>query len=192
MADKEKKADRVKEQPATYETYAAMPDDGNRYEVIEGRLELLPSPSPNHQLVRGQLQYRMHSNCESEYIVLGAPLDVILSDVNVLQPDLILVHRSRKHILTHRGVEGPPDLVVEILTPGTRNRDKAVKMKIYAAHGVSECWIVEPEARVIELFRLESGRYEPYDLFEGDEVVTSDKLPCISFAISDIFRDMLH
>jgi Uma2 family endonuclease len=191
--DKDKKAaERIKEQQITYEIYAAMPDDGQRYEIVDGTLEMMsPSPSTKHQTVSGELGFVLRMSCKSEYMIYDAPLDVILSETNVLQPDILMVHRSRFHIVTVRGIEGPPDLVVEILSPYSRKRDKVDKMKTYAKHGVEEYWIVDSEARTLEQFRLvDSGLYELCNLFEGDESVTSDRLPCVSFVIGDIFRDI--
>jgi len=192
MSRNGKEADRVKEQAVTYETYAELPDDGRRYEVIDGSLELMsPGPSPTHQSVSGELQFLLRTSCNSDYKIFGAPLDVILSDTDVLQPDILMVHRSRLQIVTNRGVEGPPDLIAEIVSPSSRKRDKVVKMRTYARYGVPEYWIVDPETRTLEQYRREDGGfYELCDLFEGDDAVVPDRFPCVSFAIRDIFRDM--
>jgi Uma2 family endonuclease len=191
--DKNKKAmDRIKEQPVTYEIYAAMPDDGQRYEIIDGSMEIMsPGPSTKHQDVSGELEFELKQSCKSDYKIYHAPLDVIFSETNVLQPDILMIHRSRLHIVTDRGIEGPPDLVVEILSPGSRNRDKVIKMRTYAKHGVQEYWIVDTESRTMEQYRLGGGEfYELQCLFEGNDRVTSDKLSCISFVVSDIFSEI--
>jgi Uma2 family endonuclease len=191
--DKNKKAmDRIKEQPVTYEIYAAMPDDGQRYEIIDGSMAMMsPGPSTKHQDVSGELEFELKQSCKSDYKIYHAPLDVIFNETNVLQPDILMIHRSRLHIVTDRGIEGPPDLIVEILSPGSRNRDKVIKMRTYAKHGVQEYWIVDTESRTMEQYRLGGGEfYELQCLFEGDDRVTSDKLPCISFVVSDIFSEI--
>lgn len=193
MADQGKpKEDRVKEQPVTYDVYASMPDDGMRYEVLEGVLEAMsPSPTATHQSVSGELQFLFKQRCKSEYLIYVAPLDVILNKNNVLQPDLLLVHRSRSHIVTERGVEGTPDLVVEILSPSSRARDKVKKMKIYAIHGVPEYWVIDTGSRTLERYVLtEMGVYELRDLFEAEDAVSSDKLPCVSFVVGELFSDL--
>lgn len=189
MARKREDEDRIKEQLVTYEVYAEMPDDGHRYEIFDGVLEMM-SPGPNtvHQGVGGELLILLQS-CRSDYVILIAPLDVILSQTNVVQPDIVMVHRSRMDILTIRGVEGAPDLVVEVLSPGSRHRDRVKKLKIYAKHGVPEYWIIDPVTRTLEQLRLCDGRYEIHELFEEEDLVASDKLPCISFAIGDLFKD---
>lgn len=188
-----KRDDLVGEQLVTYDVYAEMPDDGMRYEIIDGKLEALsPGPSFDHQSISGELEYLLQQGCKSDYVILHAPLDVIFSQTVVLQPDVIMIHRSRLYIVTKRGIEGPPDLVIEIVSPGSRKRDKVVKAKKYAEYGVAEYWIVDPEAKTLEQFRLAGGNYyESCNLFEGDEQVTSEKLPCVSFKLSDIFREML-
>lgn len=174
----------------TYELYAAMPDDGRRYEIIEGTMEMMsPGPSTTHQAVSGELEFIMKQSCKSDYVIYDAPLDVILSQTTVLQPDILMIHRSRLHIVTNRGIEGPPDLVVEIVSPGSRKRDKVDKMNTYAKHSIPEYWIVDIEARTLEQYHLLGDRYEMYNLYEGDEIVTSDKLPCVSFVLSDIFKE---
>lgn len=191
MDDRKKIDDAIKERQVTYEIYAAMPDDGVRYEVIDGSLEaMFPSPSTTHQAVIRELGFIILQSCKSDYIIYYAPLDVILSEKNVLQPDIVMIHRSRSHIVADRGIEGPPDLVVEIVSPSSRKRDKVVKAKKYAEYGVEEYWIVDAETRTLEQYRLEGSVYEIVNLFEGDDVVNSDKLPCVSFAVSDIFREL--
>lgn len=189
---KASKSNRIKEQEVTYEIYAAMPDDGQRYEIVDGILEMMsPSPSTTHQTVSRELEFIFMQSCRSDYMIYHAPLDVILSETNVLQPDILMIHRSRLHIVTERGIEGPPDLVVEILSSSSRKRDKVIKMRTYAKHGVQEYWIVDSATRTLEQHKLvEIGHYELRNLFEGDDTVTSDKLPCVSFVISDIFREI--
>ncbi|QTH41082.1 Uma2 family endonuclease [Cohnella sp. LGH] len=193
--EKNKKAtDKVKEQPATYETYAALPDDGNRYEVIDGVLELMsPSPTASHQSIASDLCFELKQSCKSDYLIYVAPLDVILSNTNVVQPDAIMIHRSRKHIVTSRGIEGPPDLAVEVLSPSSQKRDRLKKRAVYEKHGVPEYWIIDPEARTLEQFHLdERGKYELTQLYENDEQVVSNRLPCVSFEVSRLFGDVLQ
>lgn len=186
----EKEDDRVKEQPVTYETYAAMPEDGHRYEIFDGVLEMMsPGPSTVHQGIGVRLSYLLLQSCDSNYVILTAPLDVILSRTNVLQPDVVMVRRDRMDIVTMRGIEGAPDLVVEVLSPGSRRRDRVRKMPIYAKHGVPEYWIIDPESRTLEQFVLSDGKYELNELFEEDDVVASERLPCVSYRVGELFAD---
>ncbi|MFB9276470.1 Uma2 family endonuclease [Cohnella cellulosilytica] len=192
MARKKTNKDRIMEHPVTYEAYAEMPDDGQRYEVLEGELELMsPAPSTVHQVIGSALHLHVQG-CASEYFILIAPLDVILSRTNVVQPDLIMVHRSRADIVTMRGVEGAPDLVVEVLSPWLHKRDRERKLNIYAKHGVPEYWIIDPAAQTLERFELNGElQYELRELCENDDRISSDKLPCVSFPVGELFKDEL-
>ncbi|WP_181917973.1 Uma2 family endonuclease, partial [Cohnella phaseoli] len=112
---KKKRADEpvIREQPVTYDDYAAMPDDGNRYEIIDGVMELMsPGPMAVHQTLSRELLLLLIQSCRSDYAIFYAPFDVILSKVNVVQPDILMIHRSRIDIVKPHGVEGAPDLVV--------------------------------------------------------------------------------
>lgn len=123
MKDKDKEP-RVLDQPLTYDDYAALQDDA-RYELAGGVLELLfPAPSSRHQAVLLELNDLVRQTCKSEYIILAVPIDVILADTEVRQPDLVMVRRDRMDIITKRGIEGPPDLVVELLSPHSARRDR--------------------------------------------------------------------
>ncbi|SFB46445.1 Endonuclease, Uma2 family (restriction endonuclease fold) [Cohnella sp. OV330] len=177
-----------REQVVTYDIYAEMPDDGNRYEIFDGKLELL-SPGPNifHQAISGKL-YLLVQSCISDYIVLYSPLDIILSKTNVMQPDLVLVSKDRWEIVSKRGVEGAPDLAVEILSPGSRKRDRVRKHAVYEKHGVPEYWIVDPTARTLEQFVLVDGRFRLGELFEEQDRVVSERFPCVSFAVDELFK----
>lgn len=196
MNRKKNAEDIMKEQTVTYDMYAEMTDDGARYEILDGSLALMsPGPSSMHQAVSGELEFILKQSCKSEYVLFHSPLDVILSPTNVLQPDILMIHRSRLHIVTKRGIEGAPDLVVEIVSPGSRSRDKVVKMKTYGEHRVPEYWIIDTDSQTLEQYRLTDAGgsiYELIHLFEGNDQVTSDKLPCVSFAISAIFSEMVH
>lgn len=186
----EKKQDQlnlnIKEHGLTYDDYAAI-DDGNRYELANGQLELMsPAPTVTHQMLSFEIQKFISRSCESDYIILYAPVDVILSATEVRQPDLVLIHRNRIDILRKRGVEGAPDLVVEILSPSSLKRDKIHKLKAYAFYGIPEYWIVDPATGVLEQYILQEDHYELINIFQGIELVTSPNIPCISFTMAEI------
>jgi Uma2 family endonuclease len=183
--DKEK-PEQVREQLVTYDVYAAMPDDGNRYEIADGTLELMTSPTLTHQLISSEIQDVLKDCCKSDYIIISAPMDVILSRTEVRQPDLIMVHRSRVSILTKRGVEGAPDLVVEITSPSSRRRDKVQKSKVYAQYGIPEYWIVDLSNFTLEQYILLNESYELIDVYQGDEPVRSERVPCVTFTMDGI------
>jgi Uma2 family endonuclease len=190
MASKKTKQEIVREQPMTYDHYAAL-DDGNRYELVDGQLELMsPAPTVSHQVISFQIQKHIAHTCEKDYLILYAPVDLILSPTEVRQPDLVLIQRSRLHIISKRGIEGAPDLVVEILSPSTRRRDKIGKLKTYAKYQIPEYWIVEPESGTLEQYQCVDGIYQLTDIYSGEEVVGSIHIPCVSFTMEEIMRSI--
>jgi len=161
VGKKKETGNTIKEQEVTYEAYAAMPDNGQRYEIFDGKLEMMsPGASATHQAISGTLMYTLMQSCKADYVVYHPPFDVILSEINVVQPDMMMVHRSRLGIVTERGIEGPPDLVVEIISPGSRKKDKVVKLRTYAKFGVQEYWVIDSDARTLEQYRLSGESYE--------------------------------
>ena len=138
------------------------PEDGNRYEVIDGALYMTPPPLYGHQNAAGVLYGLTWSHVQQHQLgkILFAPIGVVLDEENGVQPDLVFVSRERLHIIKERGIEGAPDLVVEILSRRTQSRDRGVKMKRYAAAGIPYYWIVVPRTRSIEEYRLTPSGYE--------------------------------
>lgn len=139
----------------TYEDYLGFPDDGKRHEVLDGEHAVTPAPSPRHQLVVSNLLRLLGTFVHDRRLgrVIPAPLDVVLSEVDVLQPDLVFLAAERTDVLTPRHVAGPPDLVVEVLSETTRRRDEVTKRHLYELHGVAEYWIVDPELETVKVYR---------------------------------------
>jgi len=140
-----------------YRDYAALPDDGRRYEILDGELSVTPAPSLDHQIILANL-FRIldaHVRARNLGIVLFAPLDVILADANIVQPDLVFLDHERMSRSSRRGIEGAPTLLAELLSPGTTGVDRNVKRALYARQGVPFYWIVDPEARTLEAFRAD-------------------------------------
>jgi Uma2 family endonuclease len=161
----------------TYEDYAALPDDGKRYEIHDGELCEMTGPSTLHQIVSANLSdvLRAHVKARRLGIVLYAPLDVILSarptETTVLQPDLVFVDPGRQSVLKMRGVEGAPTLAVEILSPSTAAIDRGRKRRLYARYGVPYLWFVDPIARNIEALTLRDGEYTVVARASGEQPV---------------------
>jgi Uma2 family endonuclease len=179
----------IRETPMTYEEYAELPDDGNRYELVDGQLELMsPSPARTHQIISRRLLLLLSQDCESDYEIVAAPVDVVLSDVEVRQPDLVMIHLSRLSIYKERGsIVEPPDLVIEILSPNSLKRDKIAKHQAYARFGVPEYWILNPADETLEQHLLGPDRtYELVDVYTGDESIHSERLKCISFSMNEV------
>jgi Uma2 family endonuclease len=153
----------------TYLDYAALPDDGRRYEVHEGELAVTPAPGPVHQELIGNLFALLHAHVKDRRLgkVFLSPIDCVLDDTTVVQPDLLYVEARRLSIVSRRGIEGPPDLVVEVLSPSTLQIDRTVKLQLYGRHGVPHYWIADIDRRVIEAFALAGGAYEIAARLEG-------------------------
>lgn len=190
MKNNNGKKDVLKESQLTYDDYASI-NDGNRYELVQGQLELMsPSPSTIHQLILSELDDLISLHCKADYFIFFAPIDMILSKHEVRQPDLVLVSRKRIGILTKRGIEGSPDLVVEILSPNSLKRDKIDKLKTYEHYKIPEYWIVDPNHRSLEQYLLKNGRYEIINIFQDDETVHSPTIKCISFTMKQIMDNL--
>jgi Uma2 family endonuclease len=138
------------------------PEDGNRYEVIDGELYVSPPPIEPHQRASGALHYYVTHHVRQRRLgrVYFAPLGVVLDEENGVQPDLVYISRERLGIIAERGVEGAPDLVVEILSPSTRARDRGIKMRRYAAAGIPHYWFVDPRTSSLEEYHLTEQGYE--------------------------------
>ena len=173
----------------TYEDYCALPDDGRRYEIIEGELYVTPSPSVAHQRLAGNLLVTLHTwvRAQAAGEVLIAPFDVILARTTVVVPDLVFVSRERLGIVTGRGVEGAPDLVVEILSPGTASRDRVEKAQIYARHGVRHYWLADPDARVLEVYELTGGQYRETARLTAGATFTPTLFPGLAISLSSLW-----
>ena len=158
----------------THADLLALPEDNLRREIIDGEMFVTPSPIANHQTILIDIlsafldYFKIHPVGK----VFVAPLDVILSDYDVLQPDLLFVLNERAEIVKD-WIRGAPDLAVEILSPTTEGRDRGIKLKAYARFGVKEYWIVGPVARTVEVHRLTPEGYELAKTFALDDTVTS-------------------
>ena len=173
----------------TYADYLETSDD-ERYELLHGELIMAAAPLIAHQYILIKLAAKVETfvdECNSG-TVYCAPFDVVLSDTNVVQPDLLFVSNERAHIITPENIQGAPDLVVEILSPATAERDRSVKFELYAQHGVQEYWIVDPDARTITVFLLDEGEFEEVDTYSEGETLTSPILEGFTFTLEGKFR----
>jgi Uma2 family endonuclease len=145
----------------TYEDYLQFPDDGKRHELIEGDHYVTPAPKTKHQRISGNLFAALHIFVKQHPYgqIFQALFDVVLSEENIVQPDLVFVSRDRAAIVTEDNVQGSPDLLVEILSETTRKKDEVTKRKLYERFGVQEYWIVDPELETVKQFRLQKERY---------------------------------
>src|SRR5512132_1473002 len=154
----------------TYSDYAALPDDGRRYELHWGEISVTPAPGTRHQGAIVNLISLLNEHVRSRGLgkVFVAPTDCILSNVTVVQPDVLYIAADRLAIISDRGIEGAPTLVVEVLSPSTARLDRDRKMKLYAEHGVPYYWIVDPETRSVEAYTLNGAVYALADRVSGE------------------------
>ncbi len=174
----------------TYEDYKNLPEsETKRYELIEGELLMIPSPTFEHQDVSANLAFALAKFVREHKLgkVLNAPLDVVLDDENVVQPDIIFISKARSHIIHKEAIKGAPDLVVEILSPSTSERDRTMKKKLYARARVTEYWLVDPESKTIEILKLGETGFERVALYNKDETLTSPMLPRLQIPLTEVF-----
>lgn len=148
----------------TYAEFARLPSEGSkRHEIIDGTLCVTPSPSAAHQRVVMRLLARLHTFVQEHELgeILPGPLDVLFAEGDYLQPDVLFVGSRKAGLMSDRGVEGPPDLVVEVVSPSTSARDRGIKLERYRLYGVPEYWIVDAESRTVEVWRCADGANEP-------------------------------
>ncbi|MXX14059.1 MAG: Uma2 family endonuclease [Gemmatimonadetes bacterium] len=172
----------------TYEDYLKTPDD-KRYELLEGELVALSSPEEFHQRVSILLGTKLVQFAVENHLgrVYHAPFDVVLSNMDVVQPDLIFVSNERAAIITPANIQGAPDLVVEILSPSTAARDKTFKRSLYAKHGITEYWMVDLTEKTITILRLGEREFEVVDTYGEGEILTSPTLQGFNLSLDEIF-----
>jgi Uma2 family endonuclease len=181
---------RTEAKPITAADYRDLPEGPPYYQLIEGDLYMAPSPDLFHQDVLGNLYHLLRLYLADHPIgsVHIAPSDVQFTDLNIFQPDLYFVSKSRKSILSKQGAEGAPDLVVEVLSPKTAKLDKGLKRDVYARTGVDEMWIVDPAAKRIHVFRLDESAKEPAAVFSGRQSITSRLFPGLKIPVAKVFQ----
>jgi Uma2 family endonuclease len=169
----------------TYEDYCHLPDDGKRYEIIDGELFVTPSPRSLHQIVVSNLQTELGPYVKSQRLgrLFVAPLDVVFSRFDVVEPDLLYISKARAAVLTEKNVQGAPDLVVEVLSETTADRDRAGKLKLYARYGVQEYWIIDPDAPTAEIYRRQKEGFELAAKLEPADSLTSTLFPGFNLAL---------
>ncbi len=174
-----------------YEDYLKLEGD-KRYEIIGGELIEVPAPTTTHQRIVGKL-FRLISNFVEDKAlgeVFVSPVDVILSDENVVQPDIVFVSKGRKDIIRERGVFGAPDLVVEVISPSTLKRDTEDKKKLYSEHGVKELWLIFPCERAVEVFLLKEKDYEVCSFAYEKGKISSCLLKGLEINLEKLFKEV--
>ncbi len=179
----------VKEKVWTYEDYLKLEDD-KRYEVIKGRLMEMPAPNFEHQRILNFINLKMYNFVLEKDLgeIVPSPFDIILSDNIVVQPDIVFISNENLKNIREGRLFGAPDLVVEIVSPGSFKRDRYEKFEIYEEFGIKEYWIVYPGEKVIEVWVLgENGEYELYSFAEKEGKIKSKVLEGLEIDLKEVF-----
>jgi Uma2 family endonuclease len=175
----------------SYEDILALPDDGRRYEIIEGDLYEMPSPTSVHAAtVINLIALLLPIVARMRGRLFTAPLDVFIPGGDPVQPDVLVVLPDGQAQVELRGIEGPPDLVIEVVSPSNRGRDLLTKRALYARAGVREYWLVDPEARTIEILALDRDAFHLAVAASGNETPVSPLLGTMPIAVADLFADI--
>jgi Uma2 family endonuclease len=177
----------------TYEDFLHFPDDGKRHEIVDGEHFVTPSPSVRHQRVLRRLYDVVGRFVEERGLgeVFFAPLDVVLSDHDVVEPDLLFVSAAQQAILTAANVRGAPELVVEVLSPASRRLDEVLKQRAYERTGIVEYWVVDPEAETVKVFRREGESFARPLLLSAarEDTLTSPLLPGLEIRLAALLAE---
>jgi Uma2 family endonuclease len=181
----------VLQRPLDADDLRGFPDDDKRYEIIGGQLVVSPSPSTRHQYVLGEIYsaLKRHLTSQASGRVFVAPLDVQLSFYDVVQPDLLVVLNDRKATIEEQGIAGPPNLVVEILSPSSKMTDRVDKAALYARSGVEEYWIVDPIDETVTVYGLDGDRFAPSATLDRNDDLYSVVLAGFVLDLDTIFLE---
>jgi Uma2 family endonuclease len=175
-----------------WEHYLELPNDGKRYEIIDGELYVSPAPSEKHQRVATTLTAILvvHNVAHRIGAVYAAPFDVRLAWSDIVQPDLLFVSRQRANVITSARIDGAPDLVVEIISPSSVKTDEDTKRNLYAKYGVKYYWIIEPLEEWIRAYELGAdGLYELVAEAHGSETFSAPPFVDLQISLADLWAD---
>jgi len=177
----------------TYAEFAQLPPSGTtRYEVIDDELVVTPGTTARHQRIVRELMYRLIGFTKEHPLgeAFSAPFDVLFAEGDYVEPDILFVRSDRLHLVSDRGVEGPPDLVVEVLSPSTAGRDRGIKLDRCRIFGVAEYWVVDPDEQVVEVWDLVGGAREPvvYDMADTLRWAPIIDGPTLAIEVADLFE----
>lgn len=175
----------------TYHDYIILPEDGKRYEIIEGELTMVAGPYSIHQITSQNLEYSLENFIKGKNIgrYFHAPIDVVLSKINVVKPDILFIARENQHMITEKNIAGAPDLVIEIISPSSAYYDLIEKKEIYEKYGVREYWLVDPKKQWVEVYQNVNQQFERVQRADRDGQVASLVLRGFNLSLTAIFSE---
>ncbi|MDY6969835.1 MAG: Uma2 family endonuclease [Spirochaetota bacterium] len=174
----------------SYEDYRNLPEsETNIYELIHGEFVMVPSPETYHQEISRNIEYFLWDFVRKNSLgfVYFAPFDVVFSKENVVQPDILYISKERSKIITENNIQGAPDLIIEILSKSTAERDKTLKKTLYAKYGVKEYWIVDPETKTVEVLILQKTGYAIDRIYKKNDTLTTSLLEELKIDLKEVF-----
>jgi Uma2 family endonuclease len=181
---------RVERPRVSYSDLQQLPEDGSRYELYDGEVSVIAAPLPRHQRVSRELLAVLLAYTKARGgEVLATPIDIVFSDYDVVQPDLVLFCTARQQLIrADQAIRHAPDIAIEILSPSTTSTDRGRKMQLLARYGIPEYWLVDPRELGVEIYCLQSGSYVLARSTSHDDVVRSTVLPDLAFPAGVIFQ----
>jgi Uma2 family endonuclease len=176
----------------TYEDYLHFPDDRKQYQIIGGEVYMVPAPVPNHQVISMNIEIIIYNFISKHDLgrIFRAPCDVILSNENVVQPDIFFISKNRLSIITEKNITGPPDLVIEILSPYTEKLDRTIKKDLYSRYGVLEYWLVDLAAKKIEILTLSGKKFSAIGIFGIQDTFESKVIKGLVVKVGETFKEI--
>lgn len=169
----------------SYEEFLQIEDE--LCQLVNGKLYMTPAPNPKHQTIIGELYTFIKKQSIGK--IFFSPIDVFLDDKNIFQPDLLFISEENKNLISDRGIEGAPDLIIEVLSPSNAYLDRNIKKEIYFEKGVKEYWIVDLANQTLEIYTLQQeDKRKPYLYLVKEGSVTSTIIPKLKFDVADVFK----
>ena len=175
----------------TYDDYVTLPNDGKRYEIHDGELSVTPTPTFRHQWILAELLgiLRAHVAAHDLGEVVPAPITVVLADTAIVEPDIVYIEKARMGIVSAGGtIDGAPTLAVEILSPSTARIDRQTKKQLFERYGVPYYWIVDADARTIDVYRASAGAYGSPDHRDAGALIDLAPLPGLRIDATTLWR----
>jgi Uma2 family endonuclease len=174
----------------TYEDYLAMPDDGRRYEILDGEVAVTATPVTLHPIIVGNLYWTLRGHVHGRGLgrMYLAPFTVVLANTTVVEPDLVYVDNGRASLVTDRGIRGAPALAIEVLSPTTAANDRGPKFQLYARYGVPYYWIADTDARVLDGYELDGAAYRSTGRVHVDARTALLPFPDLSLGVDELWQ----